>query len=207
VTKAGLSRALFACLGIGAADVAALNLAVLPAVRASRAGEAPPPAEPVVAAPVVAATVTPPEPAAVAEVTPPPEPAPAPPVAPPPEPAPMPAAQPAPSREAAPTRELVAVVEFDRDSARVGLRAAWALRKAGAKLRGAGAILVVGHADATGTPDVNDRISVDRAVAVSRRLSASGIPAARIGVEGRGDREPRDAGNDRRVEIYAGGIP
>ena len=70
-------------------------------------------------------------------------------------------------------------------------------------------ILVVGHTDSRGPDDRNEALSVARARAVGRYLESRGIAAARIRVEGHGDREPM-IGNEmaltralnRRVEMF-----
>ncbi len=68
---------------------------------------------------------------------------------------------------------------------------------------------VIGHTDDTGSDAVNNPLSLDRAEAVRDYLSRHGVPASRIQVEGRGEREPvatntTPAGRamNRRVEIY-----
>jgi outer membrane protein OmpA-like peptidoglycan-associated protein len=66
---------------------------------------------------------------------------------------------------------------------------------------------VIGHADASGPEQLNDQLSARRAQAVARRLLGSGISAARVRVDARGEREPREAGNSRRVEVFVGGGP
>jgi OOP family OmpA-OmpF porin len=108
----------------------------------------------------------------------------------------------------APGPEPVAVVEFDLASPHVDRRALEALGPTLAQLRQASEIVVIGHADASGPEQLNDQLSVRRAQAVARRLLGSGISAARVRVEARGEREPREAGNSRRVELFVvGGEP
>jgi len=69
-------------------------------------------------------------------------------------------------------------------------------------------VLVIGHADTVGSDDYNDRLSLQRAGRISRRLIELGIASERIQTSGRGKREllvptadqvaePRN----RRVEI------
>ena len=69
-------------------------------------------------------------------------------------------------------------------------------------------VVVIGHTDRVGTVEYNDRLSLQRAERASRELIRAGIPAARIRVEGRGEREPLIPTEDevpeprnRRVEI------
>lgn len=70
-------------------------------------------------------------------------------------------------------------------------------------------VQVIGHTDSSGSDAVNNPLSLDRAEAVRDYLSRHGVPAARIQVEGRGEREPvADNGSpdgraqNRRVEIF-----
>lgn len=70
-------------------------------------------------------------------------------------------------------------------------------------------IAVLGHTDNTGTAQINERISLQRAEAVSSYLQSKGISASRIRTEGMSFNQPV-ASNDtaegrarnRRVEIY-----
>jgi len=69
-------------------------------------------------------------------------------------------------------------------------------------------ILVIGHADAVGTAQFNDQLSLQRAQRVRDDLIKRGISANRIEVSGRGKREPliptsQDVSEprNRRVEI------
>jgi len=69
-------------------------------------------------------------------------------------------------------------------------------------------ILVIGHADAVGTTEFNDQLSLQRAQRVRDDLIERGISADRIEVSGRGNREPliptpQDVSEprNRRVEI------
>lgn len=69
-------------------------------------------------------------------------------------------------------------------------------------------VLVIGHTDAVGGADFNDKLSLQRADRVRGMLVAIGIPAERIQMAGRGKREPLVAGDEkaseprnRRVEI------
>jgi outer membrane protein OmpA-like peptidoglycan-associated protein len=72
-------------------------------------------------------------------------------------------------------------------------------------------VRIVGHTDSTGTPAVNDPLSVQRAQATKNYLASRGVDPNRIVISGRGEREPI-ADNDteggrarnRRVEIFLG---
>ena len=70
-------------------------------------------------------------------------------------------------------------------------------------------VTVVGHTDSTGSPAVNNPLSVERAQSVRDYLVAHGVPATRIQTYGRGENEPvasnaTEAGRaqNRRVEIF-----
>ena len=74
--------------------------------------------------------------------------------------------------------------------------------------RGAPDVVVIGHTDRAGSPEFNDRLSLQRAERVRGELVRLGIPGARIEAAGRGEREPLIATDDgipeprnRRVEI------
>ena len=69
-------------------------------------------------------------------------------------------------------------------------------------------IVVVGHTDRVGNVETNDELSLARAERVKSDLVGQGLPAERISVAGRGERDPivpTDDGVDeplnRRVEI------
>lgn len=72
-------------------------------------------------------------------------------------------------------------------------------------------VRVIGHTDSTGSPAVNDPLSVERAQAAKNYLAARGVDPNRIIISGRGEREPiADNGTaagrarNRRVEIFLG---
>ena len=74
--------------------------------------------------------------------------------------------------------------------------------------RAAPEILVIGHTDAVGAGQYNDKLSLQRAERVRAELIRRGIPEDSIAVEGRGKREPLVTTEDgvaepknRRVEI------
>ena len=72
-------------------------------------------------------------------------------------------------------------------------------------------IVIVGHADSSGTDTINDPLSLARASSVRTYLTGRGVNAGLIRTEGRGSHQPI-ASNDtpegrarnRRVEIYLG---
>jgi len=70
-------------------------------------------------------------------------------------------------------------------------------------------VTIIGHTDSTGTPEINQPLSVDRAARTRDYLAARGVNPSRITIEGRGEREPIASNSDaasrarnRRVEIY-----
>ena len=70
-------------------------------------------------------------------------------------------------------------------------------------------VTIIGFTDTTGSPAINNPLSLDRAVHTRDYLIGRGAQASRFTVEGRGDRDPvasnaDDAGRarNRRVEIY-----
>jgi outer membrane protein OmpA-like peptidoglycan-associated protein len=70
-------------------------------------------------------------------------------------------------------------------------------------------VTIVGHTDSSGSDAINDPLSVNRAASTRSYLTARGVAADRISVDGRGSHEPV-ASNDtaegraqnRRVEIF-----
>ena len=70
-------------------------------------------------------------------------------------------------------------------------------------------LTILGHTDNTGTPEYNDKLSVDRANAVASYLQNCGMSKERMTIEGRSFHEPvadnsTQAGRlqNRRVEIF-----
>ena len=70
-------------------------------------------------------------------------------------------------------------------------------------------VSIVGHTDSTGSDNVNDPLSIDRAAHTRDYLAQRGVSPNRIMIDGRGEREPiasndTDSGRarNRRVEIY-----
>ncbi len=67
---------------------------------------------------------------------------------------------------------------------------------------------VIGHTDSRGSVEQNDAVGRQRAAAVAELLVGRGLPAARIAVQSRGEREPlvptpdeTDEPRNRRVEV------
>jgi outer membrane protein OmpA-like peptidoglycan-associated protein len=72
-------------------------------------------------------------------------------------------------------------------------------------------IRVIGHTDSRGSDAINNPLSINRAASVRDYLSARGVRASRVAIDGRGSHEPiadnaSDAGRarNRRVEIFVG---
>lgn len=70
-------------------------------------------------------------------------------------------------------------------------------------------VRIVGHTDSTGTPAINDPLSVNRAASTRDYLSGRGVDTKRVAIDGHGAREPiadnnSEAGRakNRRVEIF-----
>jgi outer membrane protein OmpA-like peptidoglycan-associated protein len=73
---------------------------------------------------------------------------------------------------------------------------------------------IVGHTDSTGSDAINNPLSVDRATSTRNYLTARGVSASRIEIEGRGSYQPIASNNteegrarNRRVEIFVGERP
>jgi OmpA-OmpF porin, OOP family len=122
-----------------------------------------------------------------------------------PAPAPAPAAAPAP----APARNYI--VFFDFDKADLKSDAQTVVRQAAAGFKnsqGVTRIEATGHADRSGTPAYNMKLSERRAEAVRAELIAQGVPANAITIAAKGETQPlvqtadgvREPQN-RRVEI------
>lgn len=70
-------------------------------------------------------------------------------------------------------------------------------------------VRVVGHTDNTGTPAINDPLSVQRAASVREYLAARGVDPQRVTISGMGEREPiadnstaQGRAQNRRVEMF-----
>ncbi|WP_296594921.1 OmpA family protein [Phenylobacterium sp.] len=69
-------------------------------------------------------------------------------------------------------------------------------------------VQITGHTDTTGSQEVNDKLSLERAVEIRAALVKQGLPVDNAKVVGRGEREPRVPTEDnvsepanRRVEV------
>jgi outer membrane protein OmpA-like peptidoglycan-associated protein len=83
------------------------------------------------------------------------------------------------------------------------------LDKFAAGLDASMSVHVIGHTDNTGSDAINNPLSVDRASSVRSYLVSRGVPATRVSIEGRGERQPIADNNteqgrarNRRVEIF-----
>jgi OmpA-OmpF porin, OOP family len=103
----------------------------------------------------------------------------APPVAPPPPP---------PVARAAP-RQFLVFFGFDKSNLTAEAQGVVAEAAAAAKQYGSASILVVGHADTSGSKQYNQQLSERRADAVRGGLIAQGIDAGKITASGRGETE------------------
>ena len=72
-------------------------------------------------------------------------------------------------------------------------------------------VTIIGHTDSTGSPSVNEPLSLQRADATRDYLVSRGVASNRFSIDGRGSREPvasndTEAGRarNRRVEIFLG---
>lgn len=70
-------------------------------------------------------------------------------------------------------------------------------------------VQIVGHTDTTGSNELNDKISLDRAERVRDYLGTLGLQGDIVRVAGRGEREPKvptadevEEGQNRRVDVY-----
>ena len=70
-------------------------------------------------------------------------------------------------------------------------------------------VTIIGHTDNTGSPAINNPLSVDRASRTRDYLASRGVAPARFTIEGRGENDPIASNNDsngrarnRRVEIF-----
>ncbi|WP_339897279.1 OmpA family protein [uncultured Gilvimarinus sp.] len=100
----------------------------------------------------------------------------------------------------------VAKIYFDRGSAHITERMSPVISELGETLnvQANEQLLIVGHADATGTYDFNMRLSRNRAEAVKQRLLEVGVKAQKIEVAGVGSVMNDSSANDkmnRRVEV------
>jgi OmpA-OmpF porin, OOP family len=141
-----------------------------------------------------------------------PKPAPAPAPAPAPQPAPKPEPKPEPPKPK-PVAEKVtfaAEVLFDFDKSVVKPDGKAKLDDLAAKVRGVNleVVIAIGHTDAVGSDDYNQKLSVRRAESVKAYLVSKSIEANRVYTEGKGEKQPvadnrtrEGRAKNRRVEI------
>ncbi len=180
--KAGRhGQALALLLGLGAADVAALNFFALPPLLADDAVAA------VERRPTAAVMTTTAAPRGVERE----------------QPAPVPAAvQPAAAAAPSEPLEFKTVVLFRSGTFWVGREDRLRIAAVAEELRGRTIeIEVEGHADAPGSAAVNQRLSHARARAIGVLLEQAGVDPARIALRAFGEERPSDSGEDRRVEV------
>ena len=139
--------------------------------------------------------------------------APPPPPPPAPEPAPAPAPAPAPEAAPTPTSEKVsysADAFFDFDKAVLKPEGKASLDKLVTDIEGVNVEVIIaeGHTDSIGTDQYNERLAIRRAESVKSYLVSKGVPADRVYVEGKGEKQPvadnktsEGRAKNRRVEI------
>jgi OOP family OmpA-OmpF porin len=135
---------------------------------------------------------------------------PAPAAAPAPAPAPAPAAAPAAQRPAAAKVTYAADTFFDFNKSVIKPEAKAKLDDLVNKIKAINleVIIAVGHTDAVGSDDYNQKLSMRRSNAVKAYLISKGVDKTRIYTEGKGEKQPvADNGTkegrakNRRVEI------
>jgi OOP family OmpA-OmpF porin len=125
-----------------------------------------------------------------------------------PRPAPMAAVAPAPAAAPAPARTYLVFFDFDRADLTDRARQIIAEAAQAVNSTGTTRIEVAGHADRSGTPQYNQRLSQRRAEAVAAELSRRGISRGQMSIQAFGESRPlvptadgvREPQN-RRVEI------
>ncbi|HEY9094216.1 MAG TPA: OmpA family protein [Hydrogenophaga sp.] len=134
------------------------------------------------------------------------EPAPAPAVVPAPAPAQAPA--PAPAPVMAVNLQAETLFDFDKSVIKPAGKAALDALVADLGKVNVETVIAVGHTDAIGTNDYNQKLSIRRVEAVKAYLVSKGVPADQIKTEGRGESEPvasnqtrEGRSKNRRVEI------
>ncbi|WP_458096819.1 OmpA family protein [Roseomonas sp. WA12] len=125
-----------------------------------------------------------------------------------PRPAPVAAFAPAPAAQPAPARTYLVFFDFDRADLTDRARQIIAEAAQAVNSTGTTRIEVAGHADRSGTPQYNQRLSQRRAEAVAAELARRGIGRGQISVQAFGESRPLVATADgvrepqnRRVEI------
>lgn len=165
-------------LGLGAVDILCLNLWAVPSALEQTDILA------VRSLPLTAAQPSPQPSAAASQVEPEPEP------------------EPAPSAPPTPGRERCALLLFSTGNWWIGPRGHALLQNALPRLLAdERTIEVIGYADRRGAPDLNQRISEERARAVAALLVQAGVPQQRIRAFGAGEKFADGSGLDRRTEV------
>jgi outer membrane protein OmpA-like peptidoglycan-associated protein len=102
-----------------------------------------------------------------------------------------PVAPPAPPMEAAPAapRQFLVFFGFDKSNLTTEAEKVISEAAAAAKQDGAATVVVVGHADTSGSPEYNQRLSERRANVVRGALVAQGIDGGKITASGKGETE------------------
>jgi outer membrane protein OmpA-like peptidoglycan-associated protein len=125
-----------------------------------------------------------------------------------PRPAPVVAVAPAPAAAPAPARTYLVFFDFDRADLTDRARQIIADAAQAVSSTGTTRIEVAGHADRSGTPQYNQRLSMRRAEAVAAELSRRGIARGQMSIQAFGESRPLVATADgvrepqnRRVEI------
>lgn len=191
-------HALFALLGIGAADVVTLNSWAVPAALAMRAADAPAATEESEPKPArtdegaegaggsaaaetdISAATQPAEPAAVVD---------------------RPRGE-QPSDGEPKLERDPALVLFHKGTWWIGPMSRRAIRGSLERVRPSRIVELEGHADPSGTHEINQRISEQRALAVESYLVGAGIEPERIRVRAFGETKANGTALDRRVEIW-----
>ncbi|MBP0492914.1 OmpA family protein [Pararoseomonas indoligenes] len=125
-----------------------------------------------------------------------------------PRPAPAPIAAPMPAAAPAPARTYLVFFDFDRADLTDRARQIIAEAAQAVSSTGTTRIEVAGHADRSGTPQYNQRLSMRRAEAVAAELTRRGVPRSAMSIQAFGESRPlvptadgvREPQN-RRVEI------
>jgi outer membrane protein OmpA-like peptidoglycan-associated protein len=125
-----------------------------------------------------------------------------------PRPAPAPVVAPAPAAAPAPARTYLVFFDFDRADLTDRARQIIAEAAQAVTSTGTTRIEVAGHADRSGTPQYNQRLSMRRAEAVAAELARRGVDRSQMSIQAFGESRPlvptadgvREPQN-RRVEI------
>ncbi|EGF90962.1 ompA family protein [Asticcacaulis biprosthecium C19] len=130
---------------------------------------------------------------APAVVAAPPPPPPAPPMTPPAPPPPPPPAPPVQKYE---DRTFIVYFEFDKSDLTADAQAVVSAAADYAKTGGAARVVVVGHADTSGSAAYNIRLSERRAKTVADALAGLGVDGSKLAVDWKGESQPAVATGD-----------